>query len=142
MSQTANQPNRQSGFRYGTVLVIALSAVIGVGIGLAVAGRNAPTPLQPTPSGIPTPGLVASTPQPAAPEVKAESISPSSPVQRIGVKEAKELVDRGAALLYDVRPSQSYDSQHLTGAISLPESQLDADFDTLPTDKALVFYCA
>jgi len=61
-------------------------------------------------------------------------------VQRISVIEAKSLLDRGEAVLYDTRDSEWYESEHTAGAMSLPERDVPAQVDTLPDDKALIFY--
>ena len=61
-------------------------------------------------------------------------------VQRIGVSEAKSLLDRGEAVLYDNRDSEWYESEHAAGAMSLPERDVPAQVDALPDDKALIFY--
>ena len=47
-------------------------------------------------------------------------------VERVSVKQAKELLDNGEALLYDVRSQASYDQSHAAGSISLPEADVDA----------------
>ncbi len=62
-------------------------------------------------------------------------------VQRISAADAKVLVDKGEAVLYDTRRPETFQEGHAMGAISFPESELEALLPTLPTDKALVFYC-
>jgi hypothetical protein len=66
---------------------------------------------------------------------------PYPAVPRIGVKEAKAKMDKGQALLYDVRSVDSYNQSHPAGAISLPEDQVDARLSELPKDKELIFFC-
>jgi hypothetical protein len=66
---------------------------------------------------------------------------PYPAVERISVKQAKELLDKGEALLYDVRSQAAYDQSHAVGAISLPEADVDARLSELPKDKLLILYC-
>lgn len=62
-------------------------------------------------------------------------------VQRITPSEAKSLIDTGDAVLYDARGVEWYEREHAAGAISLPEADVAARLETLPTDVALIFYC-
>jgi hypothetical protein len=85
---------------------------------------------------------------PVAPARQAATSAPAAPpqeltaadVQRITPAEAKELVDEGAAILYDVRSEGAYLALHAAGAVSFPESGLDTRHGELPIDIALVFY--
>ncbi len=61
-------------------------------------------------------------------------------VQRIGPSDAKSLMDRGEAVLYDTRDTEWYDREHAVGALSLPEQEVSAQADALPGDRALIFY--
>ena len=61
-------------------------------------------------------------------------------VQRIKPAEAKALLDRGEAVLYDTRSFEAYREKHATGAISLPEAEQKTLVATVPTDKVLIFY--
>jgi hypothetical protein len=65
---------------------------------------------------------------------------PFPDVPRIALQEAKDKLESGQAMLVDVRSKQSYDRSHATGAISLPETEIDARMDELPADKELVLY--
>ena len=62
-------------------------------------------------------------------------------VQRITLAEAKALLDKGEAVLYDARTKAPYRDQHAAGAINFPAARVATHFDELPTDKALIFYC-
>lgn len=61
-------------------------------------------------------------------------------VQLMAPSEAKALVDDGEVVLYDVRSVKSYEAKHIAGAVSLPETQVDARLSELPDDKTLIFY--
>ena len=75
------------------------------------------------------------------PLASVPSISPVKQVQRISATDAKALLDKGAALLYDVRVREAYQAKHIVGAISFPEKELTALLGTLPEDKILILYC-
>jgi hypothetical protein len=80
--------------------------------------------------------------QPPAPTRSAAQTSASSdPVQRITVADAVALLDRGEGVLYDTRTTAAYKDKHAVGAVSFPEAELETLLDTLPADKALLFYC-
>lgn len=62
-------------------------------------------------------------------------------VQRIGAHEADSLVKRGEAIIVDVRQELAYQTAHIKGALSLPESMLAAGISTLPKNKKIITYC-
>lgn len=65
----------------------------------------------------------------------------AKPKHRISGERAHELVDAGA-LLVDVRTPQEFAASHLDGAVNVPVSDLPRRVGELPTDRALVMYCA
>jgi hypothetical protein len=71
---------------------------------------------------------------------RSRTVETTDDVQRIGPERAKELLDANEAALYDVRSANAYRSQHAAGAESFPEGDVDASYDSLPDDKALIFY--
>jgi hypothetical protein len=62
-------------------------------------------------------------------------------IKRISAAEAKALLDRGEALIYDTRSAEAYQSKHIPQARSLPEGDVTQLASTLPKDKTLIFYC-
>lgn len=62
-------------------------------------------------------------------------------VLRISIQDAMAMLDAGDAVLYDARTAASYRNQHAEGAISLPEDEVGERFESLPEDKAIIFYC-
>jgi rhodanese-related sulfurtransferase len=61
-------------------------------------------------------------------------------VARIALDEATKQVERGQAVLIDVRSRASYEKAHAAGAISMPESEIEARLEELPRDKNLILY--
>lgn len=56
-------------------------------------------------------------------------------------EDVQRLVQRGKAVLVDVRPAMEFESGHVAGAISIPIEELDAHVDRLPRNKRIVAYC-
>jgi rhodanese-related sulfurtransferase len=65
---------------------------------------------------------------------------PYPDVPRISLQETTEKLEQGQAVLVDVRSRASYDKAHATGALSMPEEELDARLNELPRDQELVLY--
>lgn len=72
--------------------------------------------------------------------------SPPSPVAdpaleapRITIEEARKLE---GAILVDVRGSGPYDREHIAGAVSVPNHEIDKQLDKLPKDRAIICYCS
>ena len=63
-----------------------------------------------------------------------------SRVRRITPQDTKVLLEKGEAVLYDVRSAEAYKARHAVGATSFPEAELATLLSTLPVDKKLVFY--
>ena len=110
--------------RLVTIAVTAfLVLVIGGGVALQLTANPSPVP----------------TPQ--APAQAPVTAMPSDTIQRIAVNEAKQLLDKGQAVLLDVRSTESYQAEHAVDAVSFPEGEEAASFGQLPADKLLIFYC-
>jgi predicted sulfurtransferase len=60
---------------------------------------------------------------------------------RIEGADVKRLVDKGEAVLLDVRNQTGWDAGHAEGAIHIPEAQLAARLKELPKDKLIAAYC-
>jgi hypothetical protein len=61
-------------------------------------------------------------------------------VPRVSPAEARSQQQSDSGLLIDVREAEFYQESHAAGARSLPEDELLARIDELPTDKTLIFY--
>ncbi len=62
------------------------------------------------------------------------------PFARISVQEAKQLIDRGAVRLVDVREPAEWEKDHLANATLLPLGKLMQQPGALSEDN-VVFYC-
>ncbi|MCE4613261.1 MAG: rhodanese-like domain-containing protein [Desulfurococcales archaeon] len=60
--------------------------------------------------------------------------------REIGVEEARDLAEKGA-LIIDVRSPDSYNKEHIKGAISIPLEDLDKRINEIPRDRPVVVYC-
>ncbi len=66
---------------------------------------------------------------------------PREPFSRIDVKEAKEMLGDGAAIV-DVREPHEYETGHVPGATLIPVNSVYARRDELPKEKDVIFVCA
>lgn len=60
---------------------------------------------------------------------------------RVTAAEVKRLVEKGEALIVDVRGKDSFDQEHAEGAISIPVSEIEARLKELPKNKLIAAYC-
>lgn len=61
--------------------------------------------------------------------------------KRVSLGELRARMDRGTAVLLDVRPSAEYAASHLPNAISIPLEELDRHLNELPRRRTIVAYC-
>jgi 3-mercaptopyruvate sulfurtransferase SseA len=83
------------------------------------------------------------TPQTPAAEAAAPQ-APADPLdaaRRISVDEARKAVEKGQAVLVDVRAKESYDAEHAQGALSIPLAEITSRANELPKDKLVITYC-
>jgi 3-mercaptopyruvate sulfurtransferase SseA len=69
-------------------------------------------------------------------------IAPADGVKRITTVELREALDKGTAILIDVRGDAAYKQSHIKGSISIAGDQLAAHLKELPRDKMIVTYCS
>ena len=86
----------------------------------------------------PQPSVVDSSTEPA-PEPFV--ISRAVDVPRISVEEAKAYFDSGNAVFVDSRSVDSYNSEHITGALPRPEDTPPALDTSIPKDQLIITYC-
>jgi rhodanese-related sulfurtransferase len=63
-------------------------------------------------------------------------------VRRLTPQESKAALDRGEAVIVDVRTQASFTSLHITGARHIPLAEIAARTNELPRDKLVVTYCS
>jgi 3-mercaptopyruvate sulfurtransferase SseA len=113
-------------------LFVSLSAVILVAA-LALVGCN---------SNDGSAGKVARSGGATAPSATAPTTAHADGVERITTAELRDALEKGTALVIDVRSPESYKAGHIKGAKNIPEGELLSRKDELPRDKKLVFYCS
>jgi 3-mercaptopyruvate sulfurtransferase SseA len=79
----------------------------------------------------------ANTPNPAQ-----TAQAPADIVRRVTAAELKGMLDRGEAVVVDVRTKPDFDRERIKGARSIPLGEAAARASELPKDKLIVFYCA
>ena len=80
---------------------------------------------------------VFTQPQDNIPQTEAE-------VPRVTVEEAKVALDSGAAVIVDVRTSQTaYEASHIAGALFIPLDEFENNIASLdlPKDEWIITYC-
>ena len=63
-------------------------------------------------------------------------------VRRVTTTELKEALDKGTAVVIDVRIDEQYKAGHIKGALHIPEAEIAARASELPRDKMIVTYCS
>jgi hypothetical protein len=86
------------------------------------------------------PPTAASSSPTSGPDVAEAPVSADG-VLRIRPSDAKALIDRGEAVLYDTRSPDAYQDKHALGAVSFVGEDLEGLLGALPSDKVLIFYC-
>ena len=107
-------------------LFISMSAALLLAA-LVLAGCNSADHSNPSVSSVPAPNVES---------------TPGDPARRITPVEAKELLDKGEAIIIDVRSEASYEAGHAKGAILIPATEILSHLDKLPRDKTIITYCS
>jgi len=55
--------------------------------------------------------------------------------------DVKRMVEKGEALIVDVRSKDAYDQEHAEGAINIPVGEIEARLAELPKNKLIAAYC-
>ena len=63
-------------------------------------------------------------------------------VRRITPAEAREALDKGQAIIIDVRNDEAYKMGHVKGALLIPVNDFVARMKDLPRDKLIITYCS
>ena len=67
---------------------------------------------------------------------------PSDGVRRVTIPELRDALEKGEAVLVDVRGGVDYKLGHIKGAWSVPLGLIAEQAKDLPRDKLIVTYCA
>ena len=125
-----------------------------------IAPAVADVPLQTAPGGNPTPAVA---PAPGTPEAAPKTPAPVQPappqtattgsidgsalgeaveaVPRISAEDLRAKMNRGDAVVVDVRDAASYATAHIPGAVSMPFASVETMMSSLPRGKEIVTYC-
>jgi hypothetical protein len=76
------------------------------------------------------------------PDASSGHIAPSDGVKRVTTVELREALEKGTAIVVDVRGDSVYKQNHIKGSISIPEAQIASRVSELPRDKMIVTYCS
>lgn len=78
----------------------------------------------------------------AAPEAAPQAVpATAADVPRIEGPAIKKLVDKGEAVVVDVRSKDGWDMSHADGAVHIPLDELSQRLKELPKDKLIAAYC-
>lgn len=118
-------------FTHGiSVLVMCLSAVVGLVAceGAAQQGREAGQKSEPA----------AAVATPVATPAAQSAESP----RRVSPAELQQALEKGEAVVVDVRGQSSYEAGHIKGALHIPLGEIKDRAGELPRDKMIVTYCS
>lgn len=63
-------------------------------------------------------------------------------VRRVTISELRDDLDKGKAIVIDVRGDTAYNQEHIKGALNISEGQIVSRMGELPKDKLVVLYCS
>jgi rhodanese-related sulfurtransferase len=86
------------------------------------------------------PGGTAKKPEQKAPQAPPAQPIPEDGVTRITPAEAQALLEKGTAIIVDVRGEESYRIGHIKGALWMPD--IASRTKELPRDKTIITYCS
>ena len=123
-------PNHAWSLAIPIVVGVALLALV-IGVILLNEKQGSIASTAPGDLGVP---VITVQPQPTQP-------IPFPEVPRISLKETQARLEKGEAVLIDVRSRELYDQAHASAALSFPEQEIEARLGELPRDKMLILYC-
>ena len=78
----------------------------------------------------------------AATNSAVQTQTPDDGAARITLADAKADYDAGKAVIVDARSAESYNVEHIKGAINVPLGEFEAQYKNIPTDKKIIVYCS
>ena len=104
---------------------------------IALLGTACSVTTEPVPTGAPT-VIIELTSPPAENLPKTETEVP-----RVTVEQALTALNSGAAVIVDVRNTESFVAGHIAGALSIPLARIESTPTNLPLDKNqwIITYC-
>jgi hypothetical protein len=73
--------------------------------------------------------------------VQTQDTAPDEGMTRLTAEQSHTAVQSGEAVILDVRGAQYYDTQHIAGAINIPEDELEARHTELDPELMIITYC-
>ena len=117
---------------------ISLSAAIVFTL-MLIAGCNTTQNENRSSANVPA---VAPTPVAATTPTATPTATPNDGVRRITAAELQAAVEKGEAVVVDVRNQATYQRGHIKGARLIPAEQIASRAGELPRDKTIVTYCS
>lgn len=76
----------------------------------------------------------------AAPKTDEHAQQDDAP--RISLADAKKDFDAGKAIFIDTRAAESFNLEHIKGAVNVPAGEFETRYATIPKDKKIIAYCS
>lgn len=86
---------------------------------------------------VPTPA-----PQATRPGVDSHGHADGEDAPRISLAEAKKAFDEGSAIFIDTHVKNTYDFEHIKGAMNVTVQDFEAKVNTIPKGKKIIVYCS
>lgn len=112
--------------------LMLLLVATALGVALLGCSRNTSGPSRPQ----------AASPNGGQPAAESHGHAAEAAVDRISIPAAQAAVQKGDAVFVDVRQASAYQTGHIDGALSLPESEIPTRAALLPKGKKIITYCS
>lgn len=87
-------------------------------------------------------GAAPTVSQPVATPQSQEGNTHADGVRRMTPAELRAALNKGTAVVVDVRSRESYRQEHIKGSKNIPEAEIASHVNDLPRDKTIVTYCS
>lgn len=116
-----------------SIILASALAVVALAVILAVSASHKKDAATAAQTAKPTPAQQQTPPQQPA---------PADGVRRVTVDELRAALEKGTAIVVDVRGEDQYKAGHIKGALWIPGDQIANRAKELPKDKLIVAYCS